>query len=370
MGRSFPRGIRLDEFVERFGGRLDGARGGAYADRLIHGLASLGAAGEHDLSFLSGARHRDAALSTRAAAVVVTQALAHCVAPLSATIVVTDPQAHFAAIARWLVELQRPVTAGGVRSPSASIDEHAVVAADASVGPHAVIEAGAVIGEGARVGANCFVGRGARIGAGTVLYPGVTVYEHCDLGLRCIVHAGTVIGSDGFGFAREGAGWAKIPQLGRVIIGDDVEIGSNCSIDRGALDDTVIGDGCKLDNLIQIAHNVRIGEHSALAGCVGVAGSALIGRRCMIGGGAGILGHLEICDDVVVSAMSLVSRSITKPGFYSGIFPLMPNGDWEKAAANVKHLPALRERLRRLERMLSACGPAAHDDKEGHKDTE
>ena len=370
MGRSFPRGIRLDELVERFGGRLDEAMAGAYGERLVHGLASLGSAGEQDLSFLSGARHRDAALTTRAAAVVVTQALAHSVASSSATIVVADPQAYFAAIARWLVELQRPATGGGDRSPSASIDERAAVDSCASVGPHAVIEAGAVIGAGARIGANCFVGCGARIGAGTVLHPGVTVYEDCEVGLRCIVHAGTVIGSDGFGFAREGQAWAKIPQLGRVIVGDDVEIGANCTIDRGALDDTVIGNGCKLDNLIQIAHNVRIGEHSALAGCVGVAGSAVIGRRCMIGGGAGILGHLEICDDVVVSAMSLVSRSITKPGFYSGIFPLMPNADWEKAAANVKHLPALRDRLRRLERTLSASGYGARSDKEGHEDTE
>jgi UDP-3-O-[3-hydroxymyristoyl] glucosamine N-acyltransferase len=177
------------------------------------------------------------------------------------------------------------------------------------------------------------------------------VLEDCSIGARGIVHSGTVIGSDGFGFAREDGRWSKIPQLGAVVIGDDVEIGANCTIDRGALDDTVIGDGCKLDNLIQIAHNVRIGEHTALAGCVGVAGSAVIGARCMIGGSAGILGHLEICDDVVISAMSLVTRSIDRPGFYSGVFPLMPNADWERSAATLRQLPALRARLRALERL-------------------
>jgi len=176
------------------------------------------------------------------------------------------------------------------------------------------------------------------------------------MGERVKIGPMSAIGTAGFGYTYVGEVPHHIPHVGRVVIGDDVEIGANCSIDRGALDDTVIGDGCKLDNLIQIAHNVRIGEHSALAGCVGVAGSAVIGRRCMIGGGAGILGHLEICDDVVISAMSLVTRSIREAGFYSGVFPLMTNAGWERSAAALRRLPALRERIRALERATGVAG--------------
>ena len=191
-------------------------------------------------------------------------------------------------------------------------------------------------------------------GEDTVLHPGVVVYHECNIGERCILHAGTVIGADGFGFARESHGWSKIAQLGRVVIGDDVEIGANCTIDRGAIEDTEIGRGCKLDNQIQVGHNVRIGEHTAIAGCVGIAGSATIGRGCMIGGGAGILGHLQVCDGAVISAMTLVTRSITQPGLHTGVFPLMPNAQWERAAATLKQLPELRERLRRLEQSPAA----------------
>ncbi len=358
MSRSFPREVTLGELAERFGGRLEGAP----PDRTVAGLASLAGAGAGDLSFLSAARHREQAAASAAGAIVTTDALAPAVPPSAARLIVDDPYAHFARIARWLVEERDARRETASVSPAAHIHPSATLAAGVRVGPGAVVDAGARIGAGASLGAGVYVGRDAAVGEASVLHPNVTVYDACEIGRRCIVHSGTVIGSDGFGFARESGRWAKIPQIGRVRIGDDVEIGSNCSIDRGALDDTVIGDGVKLDNLIQIAHNVRIGEHSALAGCVGVAGSAVIGRRCQIGGSAGILGHLEICDDVVVSAMSLVSRSITKPGFYSGIFPLMTNAAWEKAAANVRQLPALRERLRRLERTL----PAGSADAPGH----
>jgi UDP-3-O-[3-hydroxymyristoyl] glucosamine N-acyltransferase len=353
MPAELHRDVPLAELIERFGGELSGPSSG----RGVRGLASLSAAGPADLSFLSAARHRDAARATAAAAVVVTPQLAEAVAPGSARIVVADAYAHYARIARWFAEQLEPARAAGIH-PTACVDPGASLGAGVSVGPYAVVEAGARIGDGATVSAQCFVGRAARIGDGTLLHPRVTVLHGCELGARCIVHSGTVIGSDGFGFAREGGRWAKIPQLGRVLIGDDVEIGSNCSIDRGALDDTVIGDGCKLDNLIQIAHNVRIGEHSALAGCVGVAGSAVIGRRCMIGGGAGISGHLEICDDVVVGGMTMISRTIRQPGFYNGTFPTMDNASWEKAAVAVKRLPELRARLRELGSAAHGTGPA------------
>ena len=346
MARPLPRDLTLGELIERLGGELAGGPPTA----TIRRLASLSAAGPGDLSFLSGARHKAEAAATRATAAIVSPALADALPASTARILVPDPYAHFAAVARWFAELLEPPATQPPVHPTAVIDPDARLAPGASVGPRAVVEAGAVLGEGCTIGAGVHVGRNVRIGAGTRLHPGVVVYQDCTVGARCIVHSGTVIGSDGFGFAREADRWAKIPQLGAVVIGDDVEIGSNCSIDRGALEDTVIGDGCKLDNLIQIAHNVVIGEHTALAGCVGVAGSAQIGRRCMIGGGAGILGHLEICDDVVISSMSLVTRSIRRPGFYTGVFPLMENAGWEKAAATVRQLPALRDRLRRLER--------------------
>ena len=212
------------------------------------------------------------------------------------------------------------------------------------VGPGACVEAGVELGEDVVIGANCFVGRGTR------LYANVTVYHDCLIGEDCILHSGVVIGADGFGFAREKSGaWVKIPQAGRVVLGNDVEIGANTTVDRGALDDTVIGDGVKLDNLIQIAHNVRIGEHTIMAGCAGVAGSAQIGARCMIGGQAGISGHLSIADDVVVSAWTLVAKSITKPGVYTSNLPLQTHGDWVKNFSHLRHLDALARRVRQLE---------------------
>ncbi len=350
MARALPRDVPLAELIERFGGTLEGAP----ADRPVRRLASLAAAREGDLGFLSAARHRAEAAATAASAVIVSPALADALPAGVGRILVADPYAHFATVARWFASLLEPAAQGPAVHPSAVIDPSVCLGTGVRVGPHAVIEPGAEVGDGSVIGAGAYVGRDVTIGPGTELRPGVAVHHDCVLGARCLVHSGTVIGADGFGFANERGRWAKIPQLGAVRIGDDVEIGANCAIDRGALEDTVIGDGCKLDNLIQIAHNVVIGAHTALAGCVGVAGSARIGARCMIGGGAGILGHLEICDDVVVSAMSLVTRSIRKPGFYSGVFPLMDNAGWEKAAANVRQLPGLRDRVRRLERAGSA----------------
>jgi UDP-3-O-[3-hydroxymyristoyl] glucosamine N-acyltransferase len=233
------------------------------------------------------------------------------------------------------------VAASARVAPSAQIDAHAVIGSDSTIADDAVVGPGAVLG------ANVSIGKGTRIGARVAVLDGVRI------GARCIVHPGAVIGADGFGFAPDRGTWQKIPQVGSVVIGDDVEIGANTTIDRGAIDDTVIEDGVKLDNLIQIGHNVRVGAHSAMAGCVGVAGSARIGAHCTVGGGAVILGHLELADRVNVSAATVVTRSILKPGHYSGVFPFDDNASWEKNAATLRHLYALRERLRALEKKLT-----------------
>jgi UDP-3-O-[3-hydroxymyristoyl] glucosamine N-acyltransferase len=214
------------------------------------------------------------------------------------------------------------------------------------------LASGAHVEAGAVIGTHAHVGEGAFVGAHTVLKAHVVLSNGCRIGARGIVHGGAVIGADGFGFAPQGGTWAKIEQLGAVVIGDDVEIGANTCIDRGALDDTVIEDGVKLDNLVQIGHNVRVGAHSAFAGCVGVAGSARIGRHCTAGGGAIILGHLELVDHVHITAATVVTRSIRKPGQYSGLFPFDDNASWEKNAATLKQLYTMRERLRALERAL------------------
>ena len=344
MARSLAAAVSVAELVRRFGGEVSGA-----ADRGIRGLATLHSAGPSDLSFLSAAKYRAEAAVTRAGAVVVAAAQADVLPPGCVRIVVGDPYAHFAAIARWFAEQVSPAVAPAGVHASACVAPGASLGDGVRIAAHCVIDDGARIGDGAVLGAGCVIGPGAVIGAGTVLAPNVTVYHDCSVGARGIVHAGTVIGADGFGFAREQGRWAKIPQLGAVRIGDDVEIGANTCIDRGALEDTVIEDGVKLDNLIQIGHNCRIGAHTAMAGCTGVAGSTRIGRHCTAGGSAMILGHLEIADHVHISAATVVSRSIRKPGVYSGFFPIDDNARWEKNAATLKQLYTLRERIRALE---------------------
>jgi UDP-3-O-[3-hydroxymyristoyl] glucosamine N-acyltransferase len=234
--------------------------------------------------------------------------------------------------------------------PSAVVEPGALIDASASVGALAFVAAGARIGAGVVIGTHGHVGADAVVGEGTRLAPHVTLGEACRIGARGIVHSGVVIGADGFGFAPHQGAWIKIEQLGAVRIGDDVEIGANTCIDRGALDDTVLEDGVKLDNLIQVGHNVHIGAHSAMAGCVGIAGSAKIGRHCTAGGGAIILGHLELVDHVHITAATVVTRSILKPGQYSGLFPIDDNASWEKNAATLRQLHTLRDRIRALEK--------------------
>ncbi len=330
---------RLDELVERLGGSLHGDP----AVR-VGRVAAPEQAGEGDLAFLVQrkflARLRDCAAS----AIIVAPALQAELAGHNC-IVVDDPYLYFARAAQLFNPSPLP-SAGVHRSASVASD----LPASVEIGAAVCIEEDVVLGEDVIIGAGCFIGRGSRIGCGSRLAARVVVYHGSVIGERCIVHSGAVIGSDGFGFARAGDGsWVKIPQTGRVVIGDEVEIGANTTIDRGALDDTVIGDGCKLDNQIQVAHNVRIGEHTAIAGCVGIAGSTLIGARCMIGGQAGITGHLSICDDVVVSAGTLVSKSINRPGVYTANLPLQAHADWMRNFAHLRQLDNVVARLRQLE---------------------
>ncbi|HET6827439.1 MAG TPA: UDP-3-O-(3-hydroxymyristoyl)glucosamine N-acyltransferase, partial [Ramlibacter sp.] len=219
-----------------------------------------------------------------------------------------------------------------------------------AIHPSAVIDPDAQIGPDVRIGPHCVVERGAKIGAGTVLKSRVTVAGDCTIGERCVLHPGVVIGADGFGFAPHQGTWEKIEQLGAVRIGNDVEIGANTCIDRGALGDTVIEEGVKLDNLIQIAHNCRIGRHTAIAACTGIAGSTTIGAHCTIGGAAMIVGHITIADHVFISAGTFVSRNVPQPGHYTGIFPMDDNASWEKNAATLRQLYQLRERVKALEK--------------------
>ncbi|HSV34660.1 MAG TPA: UDP-3-O-(3-hydroxymyristoyl)glucosamine N-acyltransferase [Ramlibacter sp.] len=318
--------LRLASIVGELGGELCGD-----PQRVIEGLASLEAATPAQLSFLSNPRYQQQLATSRAACVIVAPAMREAALARGDCIVADDPYLYFARLTQ-LWKRQRGGSTGPLVHPTAVIDPQAVIDPTARIGPMCVIE------------------RGARIGAGTVLKSRVTVAEDCVIGDRCLLHPGVVIGADGFGFAPNAGAWEKIEQLGAVRIGDDVEIGANTCIDRGALQDTVIEDGVKLDNLIQIGHNVRIGRHTAMAGCAAVAGSATIGAHCTVGGRAGILGHLTIADHVHISATSLVTRSILKPGHYTGVFPIDDNATWEKNAASLKQLHKLRERLKALEK--------------------
>lgn len=233
--------------------------------------------------------------------------------------------------------------------PTARIHADARLGQNVQVQAQAVIEASVQVGDGAQIGAGCYLGEGVVVGAGSRLAPRVTLLAGTQIGARCLIHPGAVLGADGFGLANDRGVWIKVPQLGRVVVGDDVEIGANTTIDRGALDDTLIGNGVKLDNLIQVAHGVRIGDHTAIAACVGISGSTVIGRHCVIGGGVGFVGHLEICDGVTVTGMSMVAQSISRPGVYSGI-PAEEARSWRRNIGRFHQLDELARRLLRLER--------------------
>jgi UDP-3-O-[3-hydroxymyristoyl] glucosamine N-acyltransferase len=320
--------LDLAAIVAALGGELYGD-----GTLVISGLASLEEATASELSFLSHPKYQQQLAASRAACVIVAPLMQAAAINRGACIVTDQPYLYFARLTQlWKRRL-------GVNP-------------EVAIHPSAVIHALADIHPTASIGPLCVVERGARIGASTVLKSRVTVGEDCVVGERCILHSGVVLGADGFGFAPNEGAWEKIEQLGAVHIGNDVEIGANTCIDRGALQDTVIEDGVKLDNLIQIGHNVRVGKHTAMAGCVGVAGSAVIGAHCTIGGGAVVLGHLVLADNVNISAATVVTRSIRKPGHYTGMFPLDENASWEKNAASLKQLHSLRDRIRALEDQL------------------
>ncbi|HTN66256.1 MAG TPA: UDP-3-O-(3-hydroxymyristoyl)glucosamine N-acyltransferase [Burkholderiaceae bacterium] len=339
---------RLRELVERLGGQLVGD-----PDIVISGVAPLEGASSSHITFLANPRLRAQAMQSRAAALILSATDETLLGSgwHGARIVADNPYAYFARVAQWFAARDARVPVPGIHA-SASIDPSARIAASACIGPHVTIEAEAQIDEHAVVDAGCFVGNGAKVGAATHLFAHVSLHAGCRIGQRGIVHSGAVIGADGFGFASDNGVWVKIPQTGAVVIGDDVEIGANTTIDRGALADTIIEDGVKLDNQIQIGHNCHIGAHTLMSGCVGVAGSAKIGRHCVFGGAAMILGHLTIADHVQVSSGTLISRSIHEPGLYTGFYPVAKNVDWEKSAAIVRNLATMREKIRELEKTL------------------
>jgi UDP-3-O-[3-hydroxymyristoyl] glucosamine N-acyltransferase len=340
------KSFSLAELAGRFGGTVLGD-----AAVRIRQVAPLESAGPDELSFLTNRKYQRLLSTTRAAAVLLAQDSA--AATQLPRIVCKNPYASYARIAALINPESRP--APGIHA-EAVVDAQAKVATSVSVGPCAVIEQGADIGEDVVIGASCFVGRGVRIGARSRLHPHVTIYHNCVIGERVILHSGVVIGADGFGMAMDEGRWLKIPQIGRVVIGDDVEVGASTTIDRGALDDTVIEEGVKLDNQIQIGHNCHIGAHTAIAGCTGIAGSTRIGKHCMLGGNAMISGHLTISDRVVVSGGTLVAKSISTPGTYTAVFPMLPHDQWLKNAALVRHLDEMMDRIRDLEDKLKKPG--------------
>jgi UDP-3-O-[3-hydroxymyristoyl] glucosamine N-acyltransferase len=339
--------VALSEIVAALGGELLGD-----ASHSIDAIAPLESAGPSHISFLANPRYRSQLGSTGAGCVIVAPALRDEAAARGAALVTPDPYLYFARLTQWWAARTRPALPAGVH-PAAVVEEGALIDPSARIEALAFVGAGAVVEAGVVVGAHAVVGRGARVGAHSRLAPSAVLGEHCSLGQRCIVHGGAVIGADGFGFAPHQGRWEKIEQLGAVRIGDDVEVGANTCIDRGALGDTVIEDGVKLDNLIQIAHNVHIGAHTAIAGCVAIAGSTRIGRHCTIAGASSVVGHIELADHVHVSACTLVTRSIRQPGRYSGSFPFDDNASWEKNAATLRQLHTLRERVKALEKKIS-----------------
>jgi UDP-3-O-[3-hydroxymyristoyl] glucosamine N-acyltransferase len=319
------------------------------ADCVIEKVASLADAKAGDVAFLANPKFKKDLTATKASAVIVAAAEAELLS--GNAIVVDNPHLAYAHIASWLYA--DSVLPNGI-DPSASIDGQSRIHPDAWIGPHCMIEAGVVIGAGSRIGPGCVIQKNVRLGEACQLIANVTVTHDCQLGNRVILHPGVVIGADGFGLANDQGKWVKVPQVGKVVIGDDVEVGANSTIDRGALYDTVIEQGVKLDNLIHIAHNVRIGAHTAIAACAAVAGSTQIGRHCAIGGAVGIVGHLKIADNVTVKAMSFVSQSIREPGVYSSAMPLQKDAEWHRNFVRMKQLDAMAKRIKQLEKRLDS----------------
>lgn len=333
----------LREIVSILGGELVGAD-----DVIITRVASLSSAQSGQISFLTDSKYRSLLATTQASAIIVSNQnrgitdLPH--------IVTENPYAYFAKVS----ELLNPVTlfVKGIDA-SAVVDDTSALPLSCTIAANCVIGRHVKLGENVVIGPGCVIGDQVTIGDNTRLQANVVVYHDCIIGKNCTLFAGSVIGADGFGYAEDDGRWIKIPQVGRVVIGNDVDVGANTTIDRGALDDTVIEEGVKLDNLIQIGHNCCIGAHTVIAGCVGIAGSARVGKHCKIGGAAMILGHLEIADGVTISPGSMITRSLAKADTYTALMPFQTHEDWLKTAANLRRLGDLAERVKQLEKELS-----------------
>lgn len=347
--------IKLGQLAEFLGATLSGD-----PEQQITGLATLQEAGPSQLSFLANPQYRKYLAGSQAAALLLKAADAEGYA--GNALVVPDPYLAYARISHLFDP--KPKSTAGIH-PSAVIAPDAVVDPTACIGPFVVIEAGARIGAGVTLGAHCVVGARSEIGEGGWLAPRVTLYHDVRIGKRVVIQSGAVLGGEGFGFANEKGIWQKIAQIGGVTIGDDVEIGVNTAIDRGALADTVIGNGVKLDNQIQIAHNVQVGDHTAMAACVGISGSTKIGKHCMLAGGVGLVGHIDICDNVFLTGMTMVTHSITEPGAYSSGTAMQPAAEWRKSAARIRQLDDLARRLKQLEKRVGEVTPGGNASSEG-----
>ncbi len=334
--------IRLADLAQQLDAQVHGD-----GSLVITGIASMHSAEPSQITFLSNSRYQEQLATCNAGAVVLTEAdLPFC---KSAALVVKNPYLTYARMAQIMDTTPQPAQD---IAPSAVISPQATLAENVSIGANAVIESGVVLGDNVVIGAGCFIGKNTHIGAGSRLWANVSVYHEVVIGQNCLIQSGTVIGADGFGYANDRGNWIKIPQLGSVHIGDRVEIGACTAIDRGALDNTIIGNGVIIDNQCQIAHNVVIGDNTAVAGGVIMAGSLKVGRYCMIGGASVINGHMEICDKVTITGMGMVMRPITEPGLYSSGIPLQPNKVWRKTAALVMNIDGINKRLKAIERKI------------------
>jgi UDP-3-O-[3-hydroxymyristoyl] glucosamine N-acyltransferase len=332
-------GFSLADLAAHIGATLVGA-----PDTLITGIATLQDAHAGQLAFLANAKYRKYLATTGASAVILAPDQADGFS--GNALVIANPYHAYARLTGLFA--RKPRSGHGVH-PSAVVADSAQLGRDISIGPQVTIEANAVIGDGVIIGAGSFIGEDCRIGADSLIHPNVTICYGSRLGARAIIHSGVVIGADGFGFAPHGSGWTKIHHLADVTIGDDVELGAGTCVDRGALADTTIGNGVKVDNMVQIAHGVKVGENTVIAACTGIAGSVEIGANCVIAGGVGIVGHIRIADKVTITAMTMVTKSITEPGSYSSGSPMATTREWRRQAVRVGQLEEINQRLKRLE---------------------
>lgn len=342
--------LSLQQIIDTLGGSL--AHHTDSTDPIISRVGSLALAADGAISFFNNTKYTNQLKSTHASAVILRPE--HAQLTQLPAILTDNPYAYFAKLSQLLNAQQEK--AKGVHV-SATIDSSVVIPNDCSIGPHVTIEKNVVIGNEVTIGAGCVIEPNVTLGNHTILEANVTIKHGTQIGNQCHFFSGAVIGNDGFGYAEETSingikSWVKIPQVGRVIVKDNVDIGANTTVDRGAIDDTVIDEGVKIDNLVQIAHNCRIGAHTVIAGCVGIAGSAVIGQYCKIGGAAMILGHLTIADNVTISPGSMITRSIKKSGTYTALMPFQAHDEWLKTAASMRHLSQLTNRIKTLEHVV------------------